>query len=307
MRPGKASFVMERVQLSHLFCWVPAVASAARSQARRIVGSEPTDGREGDAIAAEVRNLYSRVATDPEGEFHFHRGAEYARTLLAYDADRLAAIPNLSTDSFAGVGNPLAISPIQEGETVLDVGSGSGTDLLLAAHRVGPTGRAIGIEMTTDMADRCRASIAASGLSWVEVLLGQAERLPVEDASVDTVISNGVLNLVPDKSRAIGEIFRVLRPGGQFLLSDIALTSRLGRFLSSSVDLWALCVGGAVTEEDVVKSVSEVGFVEVRSTDRYDCIRGTSSEFLARRLGVYGMNLFARKPTAVPAASTASH
>jgi len=282
------------------------MASAARSRARRIVGSERSDAGEADAITAAVRNLYSRVATDPDGEFHFHRGAEYARTLLAYDAAGLAGLPSLSTDSFAGVGNPLAISPIQEGETVLDVGSGSGTDLLLAAHQVGPTGRAIGIEMTTNMANRCQASIAASGLTWVEVLVGQAESLPVEDASVDTVISNGVLNLVPDKSRALREIFRVLRPGGQLLLSDIALTSRLGRFLSSSVDLWALCVGGAVTEEDVVKSVCEVGFLDVRSTDRYDCIRGTSSEFLARRLGVYGMNLYARKPTAVAVTSTAS-
>jgi arsenite methyltransferase len=296
---------MQRTQLSHLFCWVPAVASAARSQSRRILGSERSPDPKTDAITAEVRTLYSRVATDPKGDFHFHRGAEYAHSLLNYDADRLAAIPALSTDSFAGVGNPLSISPIEQGQTVLDVGSGSGTDLLLAATQVGSTGRAIGIEMTPEMADRCRAAIAASGITWAEVLVGQAEALPVEDASVDTVISNGVLNLVPDKTRAFREIFRVLRPGGQLLLSDIALTSPLGRFLSSSVDLWALCVGGAVTADDVIKLAGDVGFLEVRMTDRFDCIRGTSSEFLARRLGVFGMNLFARKPALVASSSTA--
>jgi SAM-dependent methyltransferase len=247
------------------------------------------------------------VATDPGGEFHFNRGAQYAQTVLKYDASRLAAIPAMSADSFAGVGNPLAIGSIEPGQTVLDVGSGSGTDLLLAADLVGPSGHAIGIEMTPEMADRCRSAITASGRTWAEVIVGAAQDLPVEDSSIDTVISNGVLNLVPDKGRAFSEIFRVLRPGGQLFFSDIALKSPLGRFLSSNVDLWALCVGGAVTEDDLLSLISDVGFLEVRTTERFDCIRGTSSEFIARRLGVYSLNLHARKPTTVAATSAASH
>jgi SAM-dependent methyltransferase len=293
---------MQKSQITHLFCWVPALWSAAKSQTRN--GAGPADpGAKSAELRSEVSKLYGRVATEPNGEFHFHRGAAYASTLLRYDPAALAAIPRLSTDSFAGVGNPHAIDPIRPGEVVLDVGSGSGTDLLLAAHQVGTNGRAIGVEMTDEMFQRCQASIAQSGLSQVEVRRGDAENLPVDDASVDTVISNGVLNLVPDKERALREIYRVLRPGGRLLLSDIALTSGLSRLLRSSVDLWALCVGGALREEEVAGLVEGVGFQQVRTTDRFDCIRGTSSEFLARRLGVHGMNLYARKPQSIDSPS----
>ena len=288
---------MQRSQISHMFCWVPALWSAARSQIRK--GARLSDTLPEDKVTelrSEVAKLYARVATEPDGKFHFHRGSEYASTLLNYDRSALAAIPRLSTESFAGVGNPHAVAPIRRGEVVLDVGSGSGTDLLLAAHQVGAGGRAIGIEMTDEMLQRCQASIAESGLRQVEVRRGDAENLPVDDGSIDTVISNGVLNLVPNKERAVREIYRVLRPGGRLLLSDIALTSGLGRLLRSSVDLWALCVGGALREEEVVGLVTGVGFRQVRTTECFDCIRGTSSEFLARRLGVHGMNLYAQKP-----------
>jgi arsenite methyltransferase len=175
-------------------------------------------------LRAEVSALYARVASDPAGEFHFHRGQDYAARLLGYDAQEVAALPATATASFAGVGNPHAISTIQPDERMLDIGCGAGMDLLLAAKRVGPSGRAVGVDMTPEMRERALASAHAAGLRNVEVRAGDAEALRVEDASVDVVISNGVLNLVPDKRKAYSEIARVLRPGGRLLLADIAVS-----------------------------------------------------------------------------------
>lgn len=267
---------------SHLFCWAPAAWSA-------VTRRSPDE----DQLRAETARLYARVATEPGGDFHFHRGPEYAATRLGYDPALLATLPAGATASFAGVGNPHAIDALKPGETVLDIGSGSGTDLLIAARAVGSGGRAIGVEMTPEMRERCTAAITGTN---AEVLAGDAENLPVDDASIDTVISNGVLNLVPDKPRALAEIHRVLRPGGRLMLGDIALTSSLGRYLKSSVDLWALCVGGAIRERDTLALVTAAGFENARITQRFDCITGTSSETLARMLGVHGINLYATKP-----------
>jgi arsenite methyltransferase len=186
----------------------------------------------------EIQSIYARVADDPSGEFHFHRGPEYAAELLRYDRSALAGLPAAATASFAGVANPHRMGPLGEGVTVLDVGCGAGTDLLLAARSVGARGRAIGIDMTAAMADRARASARAAGLENVEVRVGDAMALPVEDASIDVVISNGVLNLTPDKAVAYGEVFRVLRPGGRFLYADIAVGSELSESIRRDIDLW---------------------------------------------------------------------
>src|SRR5262245_27433372 len=159
--------------------------------------------------------MYARVATAPDGEFHFHRGPEYAATMLGYDATELASLPSEVTSSFAGIGNPHAIARIRAGAVVVDVGCGAGTDLLLAARRTGSTGRAIGVDMTEAMRLRALLGAAACGLTHVNVQDGDATRLPVDTRSVDVVISNGVLNLVPDKERAVAEIARVLKPGGR--------------------------------------------------------------------------------------------
>src|SRR5205085_506082 len=133
------------------------------------------------ALRSEISLLYKRVASDPAGEFHFHRGPEYAAMFLGYAADELSALPSDCTASFAGIGNPLAIGPIYAGETVLDIGCGAGMDLLLAARRTGPEGRAIGIDMTDAMAERARNSAHESGMSHVEVRKGDATSLPVDD------------------------------------------------------------------------------------------------------------------------------
>jgi len=147
-------------------------------------------------------------------------------------------LPAECTGSFAGIANPHAIGPILPGETVLDIGCGAGTDLLLAARKVGPSGRAIGVDMTEAMRDRARVSAAAVGLTNVEVHRADATALPLSDVSVDVVISNGVLNLVPEKEKAFIEIRRVLRPGGRLQLADIVLDAELGEDVRRNIDLW---------------------------------------------------------------------
>jgi len=189
-------------------------------------------------LRGEVSNLYTRVVAEPNGAFHFHRGPGYAAEFLGYDPEELATLPAETTRAFAGIGNPHRIGPISAGETVLDIGCGAGMDLLLAGRRVGPRGRAIGVDMTDAMVERARASARAAGLAHVEVYKGDATSLPVESASVDVVISNGVLNLVPEKQRAFDEIARILRPGGRLQVADILLDMELSEDLRRNIDLW---------------------------------------------------------------------
>ena len=191
-------------------------------------------------LRKQISETYDWVARQPNGNFHFHRGPEYACRMLRYDPEELATIPAESTASFAGVGNPHRIGPIQPGETVLDIGCGAGMDLLLAARRTGPSGKAIGVDMTPAMLEIAKRSALKAGL-WqnTEVRRGMAEELPAKSDSVDVVISNGVLNLSPDKDRAFGEMYRVLRPGGRLYLADVVVQRELSLAARSDVDLWA--------------------------------------------------------------------
>jgi len=189
-------------------------------------------------LRAEIQSIYARVAADPSGEFHFHRGPEYAAKRLGYDAAELSQIPATVTESFAGVGNPHAIALLPPGAVILDIGSGAGTDLLLAASHVGPNGRAIGVDMTEAMRDRARHGAEACGLAHVEIREGEATVLPVETKSVDVVISNGVLNLVAEKTAAIAEIRRVLKPGGRVSIAGIVLCVELPEDARKDFDLW---------------------------------------------------------------------
>jgi SAM-dependent methyltransferase len=189
-------------------------------------------------LRQEIRAIYTRVATDPSSEFHFHRGPRYAAEFLGYDAGALAELPEEATASFAGVANPHKIAALPAGATVVDVGCGAGMDLLLAARAVGPHGQAIGVDMTESMAERVRAAARMLGATQVEVRIGDALDLPVESESVDVVISNGVLNLAPDKQRAFAEVARILRPGGQFLYGDIVVASELSETIRRDIDLW---------------------------------------------------------------------
>jgi SAM-dependent methyltransferase len=189
-------------------------------------------------LRSEISGIYARVATAPDGEFHFHRGPAYAAEFLGYDPGELATLPRDCTASFAGIGNPIAVGPIHEGETVLDVGCGAGMDLLLAAKKAGPKGHAIGVDMTEPMVERARQSAASMGFQQVEIRKGDATSLPVADASIDVVSSNGVLNLVPEKERGFAEIVRVLKPGGRLHLADIVLDLELPEDARRNIDLW---------------------------------------------------------------------
>jgi arsenite methyltransferase len=191
-----------------------------------------------EKLTDEIVNVYDRVATEPEGDFHFHRGPAFAADLLGYDPAALAALPASTTASFAGVANPHAIHAIAAGETVLDIGSGAGTDLLLAARSVGASGCAIGVDITESMRRIARASAAQLGYDHVEIREGDALDLPVDNDSVDVVISNGVINLTPNKARAFREILRVLKPGGRLQLGDIVLETELSEGIRSDIDLW---------------------------------------------------------------------
>jgi SAM-dependent methyltransferase len=189
-------------------------------------------------LRSEVIKIYSRVAIDPGEEFHFHRGPKYAVAFLAYDPTELDALPPEVAASFAGVGNPHLIDSINAGETVLDVGCGAGADLLISARKVGPKGKAIGVDITPSMIERARAGARKANLSHVEIRQGEAQTLPVENDSIDVVISNGVLNLTSDKVKAFSEIARVLRPGGRLLFADIITGTKLSDEARRDIDLW---------------------------------------------------------------------
>jgi arsenite methyltransferase len=189
-------------------------------------------------LRREVQDMYARVAAAPDGSFHFHRGPDYAIGWLGYDPVELSDLPPEVTDAFAGVGNPHAVAPLSSGMRVVDIGSGAGTDLLLAAQHIGAAGRATGIDMTADMRERAQAGARLCGLTHVDVIEGDATALPLDDASVDVVMSNGVLNLVPEKERAFAEIARVLRPGGRLQIADIVTGVELSEAIRRDIELW---------------------------------------------------------------------
>ncbi len=170
-----------------------------------------------------------------------------------------------------GCGNPLALSDLKEGETVLDLGSGAGFDCFLAARRVGPSGRVIGVDMTHEMIEKARANAAKAGLPNVEFRLGEIEHLPVADASADMVISNCVINLSTDKPQVFREALRVLRPGGSLMISDLALSRPLPESVKHSVEAYSGCIAGAMLKEDYLKAIRDAGFthVEVVAESRY--------------------------------------
>ena len=252
------------------------------------------------ALRALVRATYEQVAEDPRGPFHFHRGPRYAIEILGYDADELATLPALATDRFAGVGNPLAIGPVHADETVLDHACGAGMDLLLAARRVGAWGRVIGVDMTPAMR-ACAASAARqAGLGGiVEVRAGVFEDLPVEDDSVDVVISNGVLNLAPDKRRVLEEVARVLRPGGRLYLADVTVARPFSAGAQADPELWAACIAGALPAPEILALLAEAGFVGGRVTREVESFRGTAAEAQVRPdMRIRGTSFFARKQRA---------
>ena len=191
-----------------------------------------------DELRRFVSEKYTDVANDPEQGFHFHTGRPLA-AMLGYDLAEVDALPASTVESFAGTGNPFALGRLNAGETVLDIGCGAGFDTLQAAWHVGPAGRVIAVDMTDAMLAKARTGAAALGLANVDVRHGYAEDLPVDDASIDVVISNGVINLTPDKMGAMKEIRRVLKPGGRFQIGDIIVHKEVPQDAKDDIDLWS--------------------------------------------------------------------
>jgi arsenite methyltransferase len=190
-----------------------------------------------DVLRDAIQEEYAEVATDPEKGFHFHTGRPLAR-MLEYADEWLTGIPESSVASFAGTGNPFSLGELRPGERVVDVGCGAGIDSLIAAKKVAPEGRVIGVDMTPSMLEKARRAARETGLENVEFREGYAEALPVEDGWADVVISNGVLNLMPDKAAALEEMSRVLKPEGRLQIGDILVQKAVPESAKRKIDLW---------------------------------------------------------------------
>lgn len=226
-----------------------------------------------DEIRNHVSDSYAKAVSKPSAG-GCCSGAEQKGALVklaGYDEDELRALPPEAVVNSFGCGNPLAFSGVAEGDVVVDLGAGAGIDLLIAAKKVGPFGRAIGVDMTDEMIAKARANIAAAGLSNAEVRKGIIEDLPLESASVDWVISNCVINLSPEKEKVFAEIARVLKPGGRMLVSDIVVES-LPDWVRQDKVLYASCVSGAISEAEYLDGLRAAGLAdtEVRGRLVYD-------------------------------------
>jgi arsenite methyltransferase len=188
-------------------------------------------------LRGAIQEEYAEVAANPQKGFHFHTGRPLAR-MLEYAEEWLIGIPESSIESFAGTGNPFTLGELRPGERVVDVGCGAGIDSLIAAKKVGPGGRVIGVDMTPSMLEKAREAAKEVGLENVEFREGYAEALPVEDGWADVVISNGVLNLMPDKAAALAEMSRVLKPDGRLQIGDILVQKAVPESAKRKIDLW---------------------------------------------------------------------
>ncbi len=240
-----------------------------------------------EIIFDAVRRMYTDVARMPATEFHFPTGRR-ACEFVGYPSDQLDGLPTIVVESFAGVGYPFAADVIRPGDTVLDIGSGSGTDSLIAGGLVGAEGRVLCLDLTAAMRDKLRAGAAVAGAANLEVLAGNAEAIPLPEASVDVVTSNGVLNLVPDKVRAIREVSRVLRPGGRLQLADIVVETPPSEACRSHPELWAECVVGATTAETYATEFAAAGLCNVEVLSRSDYFSGSSSAETRQVAGSFG-------------------
>ena len=232
-----------------------------------------------EEIKETVKKEYAKVATSPKSCCDpsccyepFTGGGENLATSLGYDIENM---PKSVTESFAGCGNPVALSDIKENETVLDLGSGAGLDMFMAAKKVGNKGKVIGIDMTPEMVKRARENAEKLGFKNVEFRLGDIENLSVDDESIDVIISNCVINLTPDKPKTFREAYRVLKPGGRMFVSDIVLEEELPKEVKESIEGYVACVSGALEEQKYLQAIKDAGFEDV------EVIGKTKSRYIA--------------------------
>ncbi|MBI2376120.1 MAG: methyltransferase domain-containing protein [Deltaproteobacteria bacterium] len=247
-------------------------------------------------LEAKVKQMYRAVAQNPHGEFHFEMGRAMAER-LGYAAADLDRIPSDAIDSFAGVGYFFDLAELRLGETVLDLGSGSGMDTFVASLKVGPSGRIIGIDMTDEQlakAERLRSTLGFGNVSYQK---GYIEETAVETGSIDCVISNGVINLAPDKERVFREVVRVLKSGGRLAIADIVTDSALTESIVCNADLWAACIGGAA-QRDAYREAMETAGLEVLTVKENPSYQFISSgaQGATKKFGVKSVSVLARKP-----------
>jgi SAM-dependent methyltransferase len=247
-------------------------------------------------LEERVKRMYEEVALEPEREFHFETGRALAER-LGYPPGELDRIPAAAIDSFAGVGHFLDLADIAPGETVLDLGSGSGMDSFLASLAAGPDGRVIGVDMTDEQLAKAARLAAEAGIDNAEFRQGYIEEPPVEAASVACVISNGVINLSPDKAAVFAAVAKALRPGGRLALADIVSTEQLPEGVTCDASLWAACIGGAMQRDGYRAAIEAAGLeiVEWRENEEYRFV-SERADNAVRKYGVTSISLLARRP-----------
>jgi ubiquinone/menaquinone biosynthesis C-methylase UbiE len=245
-------------------------------------------------LEEKVQRMYRAVATEPGAGYHFELGRALAER-LGYPPDALERIPGGAIESFAGVGYFFDLARLRAGESIVDLGSGSGMDAFFAAGLVGSEGRVIGVDFTGEQLAKARRLATQRGFAQVEFREGRIERPPVGDESTDCVISNGVINLSPDKERVFNEAARALRPGGRLAIADIVTERQLKYSIVCDADLWASCIGGAA-QQDVYRDAIEAAGLRIEQ------VRENTYEFISQRArtasakyGVKSMSLLARK------------
>jgi ubiquinone/menaquinone biosynthesis C-methylase UbiE len=245
-------------------------------------------------LEERVKRMYEEVALEPEREFHFETGRALAER-LGYPAADLDQIPAGAIESFAGVGYFLDLAAIESEDTVLDLGSGSGMDSFLAALAAGPAGRIIGVDMTDEQLAKARRLAEEAGFAQVEFRVGYIEEPPVDAGAFDCVISNGVINLSPDKGRVFHEAARVLRPGGRLAIADIVSETPFTDSIVRDTDLWASCIAGAAHREAYLTAIAAAGFtVESMTRNPYEFISARARDASAQ-YGVISVSLLARR------------
>jgi arsenite methyltransferase len=245
-------------------------------------------------LEEKVQRMYRAVATEPRGAYHFELGRSLAER-LGYPADVLDELPAGAVESFAGVGYFFDLAELRPGESVVDLGSGSGMDVFFACTRVGPQGRVLGVDFTDEQLSKAWTLAQPAGFDQAEFRAARIERLPVDDETVDCVISNGAINLSPEKEAVFAEAARVLRPGGRLTIADIVSEHQFKESIVCDADLWASCIAGAA-QEDTYRQAIEAAGLQVKD------IRHNAYEFISQRArrasvkyGVKSISLLARK------------